>query len=65
MTLGSDNKEFKISLQPEKTSQVKAMIWNDICDANDEGDEISNWLTNELGKYNGSQLRPRQIFFKR
>tara|TARA_B000000475_G_scaffold251706_1_gene228817 strand:- start:128 stop:859 length:732 start_codon:yes stop_codon:yes gene_type:complete len=57
LILKSNKSEFKVSLTSEKKSLVKVSVWEDTCDANDEGDAISSWLTNELGKYNGKSLR--------
>ena len=33
------------------------MVWDDLCDAFDEGDEASSWLTDVLGTFRGSALR--------
>ena len=57
LILKSNKSEFKVSLTSEKKSLVKVSVWEDTCDANDEGDAIASWLTNELGKYNGKSLR--------
>ena len=57
LILRSNTNQFSVSLHSEKLDQVRATVWGDICDAYDEGDEVSNWLTNELGTYKGSALR--------
>jgi hypothetical protein len=40
-----------------KSEPIKASVWGDICDAYDEGDDVSLWLTNVLGQYKGKSLR--------
>ena len=57
LILRSNTNQFSVSLQSEKLNKVRAVVWDDICDAYDEGDEVSNWLTEELGKYKGGSLR--------
>ena len=57
LILRSNTNQFSVSLHSEKLDQVRATVWGDICDAYDEGDEVSNWLTEELGEYKGSSLR--------
>ena len=49
--------ELKISLNAKKEQSVQVSVWDDICDAFDEGHDASNWLTNELGFWQGKTLR--------
>jgi len=49
--------ELKINLNAKKEQSVQVSVWDDICDAYDEGDDASNWLTNELGFWQGKTLR--------
>jgi uncharacterized protein YcbX len=49
--------DFKIKLKNENLKTVKAKVWNDVCSALDEGDEVSKWLTSVIGKRNGGELR--------
>ena len=57
LIIHSNDKQLDINLSPEKLHPVEATVWGDVCNAYDEGDEASSWLTNELGKYKGSSLR--------
>ena len=57
LILHSNTNQLSVPLESEKLDQVRATVWGDICDAYDEGDEVSNWLTEELGEYKGSSLR--------
>mgnify|MGYP000226779169 FL=1 len=57
LILHSNTNQLSVPLDSEKLNQVRATVWDDICDAYDEGDEVSNWLTNELGEYKGTSLR--------
>ena len=57
LILCSNANQFSVSLHSEKLNKVRATVWDDTCDAYDEGDEVSNWLTEELGEYKGSSLR--------
>ena len=57
LILHSNTNQLSVPLDSEKLNQVRATVWDDICDAYDEGDEASNWLTNELGEYKGTSLR--------
>ena len=57
LSLNQIKVNLKSHLLLKKNSLVKVSVWEDTCDANDEGDAISSWLTNELGKYNGKSLR--------
>ena len=52
-----DNTKFKVPLLSSNTNVIKSSVWGDICDAYDEGDDVSLWLTNLLGQYNGKSLR--------
>ena len=53
----SKGNELKIDLNAQRKESVQVSIWDDICDAYDEGDDASNWLTNELGFWQGKTLR--------
>ena len=53
----SKGNELKINLNAKKEQPVQVSVWDDICDAYDEGDDASNWLTNELGFWQGKTLR--------
>ena len=57
LILRSDTNQFSVPLESQKVNKVRATVWDDICDAYDEGDDVSNWLTDELGEYKGSSLR--------
>ena len=57
LTLRSNTSQFSVSLHSEKLKIVRATVWGDICDAYDEGEEVSNWLTEGLGEYKESSLR--------
>jgi len=52
-----NNTKFKVSLISSNTSVIKASVWGDICDAYDEGDDVSLWLTSLLGQYKSKSLR--------
>ncbi len=51
------NRRLKVPLESNKINKVKVMVWDDYCDAYDEGDEASSWLTEALGRHKGSSLR--------
>ena len=53
----SKGNELKINLNAKKEQSVQVSVWDDICDAYDEGDYASNWLTHELGFWQGKTLR--------
>ena len=53
----SNQKVLKIPLDSSRSNKVRAMVWDDFCDAFDEGDDASRWLTDVLGTYGGSELR--------
>jgi len=58
LTLSSkNNTKHNIPLDSIKSEPIKASVWGDICDAYDEGDDVSLWLTNVLGQYKGKSLR--------
>ena len=52
-----NNTKFKVPLLSSNTNVIKSSVWGDICDAYDEGDDVSLWLTNLLGQYKGKSLR--------
>ena len=49
--------ELKIDLNVKREESVQVSVWDDICDAYDEGEAISYWLTDELGYWKGKTLR--------
>ena len=51
------NRRLKVPLESNRINKVKVMVWDDYCDAYDEGDEASSWLTDALGTHKGSSLR--------
>ena len=51
------NRRLKVQLESNRINKVKVMVWDDYCDAYDEGDEASSWLTEALGTHKGSSLR--------
>ena len=58
LILTSNNqKTLKIPLDSSRSNQVRAVVWDDLCDAFDEGDEAARWLTEVLGTFRGSELR--------
>ena len=53
----SKGSELKINLNAEREESVQVKVWDDICDAYDEGEDASYWLTDELGYWKGKTLR--------
>ena len=53
----SKGNELKINLNAKREESVQVSVWDDICDAYDEGDDASYWLTDELGYWQGKTLR--------
>ena len=53
----SKGNELKIDLNAKREDSVQVSVWDDICDAYDEGEAASNWLTEELGYWQGKTLR--------
>ena len=53
----ADQKVLKIPLHSKREVKVRAKVWDDFCNAFDEGDEASSWLTEVLGMFNQSPLR--------
>ena len=49
--------ELKIDLNAKREQSVQVSVWDDICDALDEGEDASYWLTDELGYWKGKTLR--------
>jgi hypothetical protein len=49
--------ELKINLNVKREESVQVSVWDDICDAYDEGEDASYWLTDELGYWQGKTLR--------
>ncbi len=52
-----DGDELKVNLNAERSRPVKVFVWNDTCDAYDEGEIASYWLTDKLGYWQGRTLR--------
>ena len=58
LTLSSkNNTKFQVPLLLSSTTVIKSSVWGDICDAYDEGDDVSLWLTSLLGQYKNKSLR--------
>ena len=53
----SKGNELKINLNAKREESVQVSVWDDICDAFDEGEDASYWLTDELGYWQGKTLR--------
>jgi len=54
----ADYGDCRVSLvRAENTAAVKAVVWGDECEAFDEGDAVSEWLTRVLGEWKGQPLR--------
>ena len=52
-----DGDELKVELNAERSRSVKVFVWDDTCDAYDEGEIASYWLTDKLGYWQGRTLR--------
>ena len=48
---------FIINPPTDKSNFIDTVIWKDKCKGIDEGADISKWLTDVLGKWNGDQLK--------
>ena len=58
LTLSSkNNTKFQVPLLSSNTTIIKSSVWGDICDAYDEEDDVSLWLTSLLGQYKNKSLR--------
>ena len=53
----SKGNELKIDLNTKREESVQVSVWDDICDAYDEGEAASYWLTDKLGYWQGKTLR--------
>jgi uncharacterized protein YcbX len=53
----SKGNELKINLNAKRGESVQVSIWRDTCNAFDEGEAASYWLTDELGYWQGKTLR--------
>ena len=53
----SKGNKLKIDLNAKREESVQVSVWDDICDAYDEGETASNWFTDELGYWQGKTLR--------
>jgi len=53
----SKGNELKINLNAKREEPVQVSVWRDTCDAFDEGEAASYWLTDELGYWQGKTLR--------
>ena len=53
----SKGNELKIDLSAKREGSVQVSVWRDTCDAFDEGEAASYWLTDELGYWQGKTLR--------
>ena len=52
-----DGDELKVDLNTKRRGSVKVSVWDDTCDAYDEGEVASYWLTDKLGYWQGRTLR--------
>jgi len=52
-----NNTKFQVPLLSSNTNVIQSSVWGDICDAYDEGDDVSLWLTSLLGQYKSKSLR--------
>ncbi len=52
-----EGSHIKVKLDKPQKHFVKATVWGDVCNANDEGQEVADWLTTILGKFNNKPLR--------
>ena len=48
---------FSVPFNGSRNKEISVEVWGDLCKAYDEGDEISAWLTKNLGKFKGKSLR--------
>jgi uncharacterized protein YcbX len=53
----SKDNSISVSLKGPRGEEVETEVWGDRCEAYDEGDEVSEWLTQTLGQYKNSSLR--------
>ena len=53
----SKGNELKIGLNAKRGESVQVSVWRDTCNAYDEGEAASYWLTDELGYWQGKTLR--------
>ena len=53
----SKGNELKIDLNAKREESVQVSVWRDTCNAFDEGEAASYWLTDELGYWQGKTLR--------
>ena len=53
----SKGNELKINLNAKRGESVQVSVWRDTCNAYDEGEAASYWLTDELGYWQGKTLR--------
>ena len=53
----SKGNELKINLNVKRGESVQVSVWRDTCNAYDEGEAASYWLTDELGYWQGKTLR--------
>ncbi len=57
MLQSKDGDELKVSLNVKKAETLNVTVWDDTCEAHDEGEEASYWLTDKLGYWQGKTLR--------
>jgi uncharacterized protein len=57
LVLSHASDTFEILLQRPECPIKKVIVWDDECEAFDEGDAASKWITSILGKWKGSKLR--------
>ena len=49
--------DFTVPFNSIRLKKISVEVWGDRCKAFDEGDEVSEWLTEKLGKFKGKDLR--------
>jgi uncharacterized protein len=48
---------FSVPFNGSQNKEISVEVWGDLCKAYDEGEELSAWLTKNLGKFKGKNLR--------
>lgn len=49
--------DFTVPFNGNRHKEISVEVWGNRCEAYDEGDEISAWLTEKLGRFKGKNLR--------
>lgn len=53
----SQKNSIAVPLEGPQVTEIETEVWGDRCEGVDEGDEISDWLTQTLGQYKNKRLR--------